>query len=78
MVTTVNMHEAKSSLSALVKRALDGEEITIARAGEPLVDLVPHRARRVDFGLARGAFACDPEVFDGADEVIADMFYGPA
>lgn len=78
MVTTVNMHEAKSSLSALVKRALDGEEITIARAGQPLVDLVPHRARRVDFGLAKGAFVCEPDVFDGADEEVAEMFYGPA
>jgi prevent-host-death family protein len=36
-----NMHEAKSTLSRLVERALAGEEIVIARSGEPLVKLVP-------------------------------------
>jgi prevent-host-death family protein len=37
----VNMHQAKSSLSRLVERALAGEEIVIARNGEALVKLVP-------------------------------------
>jgi prevent-host-death family protein len=37
----INMHQAKSSLSRLVERALAGEEIVIARNGEPLVKLVP-------------------------------------
>ena len=36
-----NMHQAKTSLSRLVERALAGEEIIIARKGEPLVKLVP-------------------------------------
>jgi prevent-host-death family protein len=38
---TVNMHEAKTQLSRLVKAALDGEEVVIARAGKPAVRLVP-------------------------------------
>jgi len=37
----VNMHQAKTSLSRLVERALAGDEIVIARNGEPLVKLVP-------------------------------------
>lgn len=37
----INMHAAKSQLSDLVKRAQDGEEIVIARDGEPAVRLVP-------------------------------------
>lgn len=41
MTVLVNMHEAKSSLSRLVERALAGEEIVIARNGQPLVKLVP-------------------------------------
>jgi prevent-host-death family protein len=41
MAEVVNMHEAKSTLSRLVERALAGEEIVIARSGEPLVRLVP-------------------------------------
>jgi prevent-host-death family protein len=41
MTETVNMHRAKSSLSRLVERALAGEDVVIARNGEPLVRLVP-------------------------------------
>jgi prevent-host-death family protein len=37
----VNMHEAKTSLSKLVEEAESGEEIIIARAGKPVVRLVP-------------------------------------
>ena len=38
---TVNMHEAKSSLSRLVEEAVAGEDVIIAKAGTPLVKLVP-------------------------------------
>ena len=41
MAEIVNMHQAKASLSRLVERALAGEEVVIARNGEPLVRLVP-------------------------------------
>jgi prevent-host-death family protein len=37
----VNMLEAKSQLSKLVKAALEGEEVVIARDGTPAVRLVP-------------------------------------
>ena len=37
MTEIVNMHQAKSSLSRLVERALVGEDVVIARNGEPLV-----------------------------------------
>lgn len=36
-----NIHEAKSRLSKLVEKALQGEEVVIARAGTPVVRLVP-------------------------------------
>ncbi|MBT3309526.1 MAG: type II toxin-antitoxin system Phd/YefM family antitoxin [Gammaproteobacteria bacterium] len=39
----VNMHEAKSQLSKLAEHAWAGEEIVIAKAGKPYLDLVPHR-----------------------------------
>lgn len=41
MPEIVNMHQAKTSLSRLVEKALAGEEVVIARNGEPLVRLVP-------------------------------------
>ena len=37
----VNMHEAKSQLSALAEKAHRGEEIIIAKAGKPYLRLLP-------------------------------------
>jgi prevent-host-death family protein len=39
MTTTVNVHEAKTRLSELLKRVEAGEEITIARSGKPVAKL---------------------------------------
>jgi len=38
---TVNIHEAKTHLSRLVDRAAKGESFVIAKAGKPLVKVVP-------------------------------------
>jgi prevent-host-death family protein len=38
---TLNIHHAKTHLSRLVEQALAGEDIVIAKAGKPLVRLVP-------------------------------------
>jgi prevent-host-death family protein len=36
-----NLYEAKTSLSKLVEQAAAGEEVIIAKAGKPMVRLVP-------------------------------------
>lgn len=72
----LNMHEAKSQLSSLIARVLEGEKVTIARAGQPLVDIVPHRELTVVYGLAADEPEHDPSLFDGVDEEINDLFYG--
>ena len=36
-----NIHQAKAHLSRLIELALAGEEVQIARSGQPLVRLVP-------------------------------------
>src|ERR1043166_445759 len=41
VVVTVNIHQAKSQLSALLKRAQEGEEVIIAKANKPVARLVP-------------------------------------
>ena len=41
MQSTVNIHEAKAQLSALIARAEAGEDVVIARANKPVVRLVP-------------------------------------
>ena len=72
---TVNMHEAKTHLSRLVEQAVGGEPFIIARAGKPLVKVVPVDAtgaapRRLGFLSGRIAV---PEDFDrmGADAIAA-------
>lgn len=37
---TVNIHDAKSQLSALINKVLNGEKIIIARNNQPVVELV--------------------------------------
>lgn len=37
-MTQVNIHEAKTHLSQLIKRALMGERIIIAKGNKPLLD----------------------------------------
>ena len=39
-----NIHEAKSQLSRLIEQAMSGEEVVIAKAGQPMVRLVPIHA----------------------------------
>jgi prevent-host-death family protein len=54
----VNIHEAKTHFSKLLKRALKGEEVIIVRAGQPIArlsPLPPKRGKRVP-GSAKGMF----------------------
>jgi len=38
----VNIHDAKTQFSKFINQALKGEEIIIARDGQPLIRLVPY------------------------------------
>jgi prevent-host-death family protein len=51
-----DLDEAKTRLSELVKKALDGEDVVIAKDNRPLVMLVPvgRTARRRHPGTAKG------------------------
>src|SRR5260370_18352770 len=78
---TVNIHEAKTHLSRLLDRAAKGEPFIIAKAGKPLVKVVPletpeaGRVRRL--GFMTGQIAV-PQDFDrmGAPE-IRQLFGSP-
>ena len=41
MTVQVNIYDAKTTFSKLIKKAIAGEEIIIARAGKPVAKLVP-------------------------------------
>ena len=46
MTTIVNVHQAKTQFSRLLKRAHKGEEIVLAKAGKPYARLVPLEKER--------------------------------
>lgn len=56
---SVNIHEAKTQLSRLLKRVAAGEEIIIANAGTPVARLVPaaEPPRKRILGAERGRIA---------------------
>ena len=69
----VNIHEAKTQLSKLIT---SGEEVVIARYGEPVARLIPIRpqsSRRVA-GSAKGKFEVPPEFFKSLPGELLDAF----
>lgn len=66
------MHEAKTQLSKLVKRAEAGEEIVITRRGKAAVRLVPER-RGGGFASLAGAWRGQTQIADDFDELPADL-----
>jgi prevent-host-death family protein len=72
----VGMHEAKTTLSKLVKRAEAGEEIVIARNGKPVARLVPvagTNALADVHGVWRGRVQISDD-FDDLPDDIAESF----
>jgi prevent-host-death family protein len=73
----VNIHEAKTNLSKLIKSAKAGDEVIIAKAGEPVAKLIPHKkgtVKRIP-GIWKGKVWISPD-FDEEDEKINEMFFG--
>jgi prevent-host-death family protein len=77
---SVNIHEAKTHLSRLVELAAKGEPFIIAKAGRPLVKVVPLEATDVSAGKRIGFMDGEirvPEDFDQTDaEEIQRLFEG--
>jgi prevent-host-death family protein len=76
---TVNIHEAKTHLSRLVEEAANGEGFVIAKAGKPMVKVVPleeatKKKRRI--GTLDGQFFIPDDLDKGLDKEIEDLFYG--
>lgn len=71
----INMHEAKSQLSKLGKLAWQGEEIIIAKAGEPWLCLTPYRENRLErkMGGLEDQFWMSPDFDDVDEELLNDI-----
>jgi prevent-host-death family protein len=74
----INIHAAKTQLSALVERAAAGESFIIAKAGTPLVIVSPYKQTEPlpRIGFMKGEIHV-PKDFDrmGENEIV-DMFEG--
>lgn len=62
----VTIHEAKTHLSKLIQRALDGEDIIIAKGNQPMVKLVvvPEMRKARKIGGAQDVIVQMAEDFD--------------
>jgi prevent-host-death family protein len=67
----INIHEAKTNLSKLIQRALNGEDIVIANHGKPVVRLTPlglEGESRPAPGIDRGRVVIHPDFDEPLDE----------
>lgn len=71
----VNMHEAKSNLSKLVEAAMSGEEVIIARAGKPAVEMIPVRKARGprQSGLLAGKIRISDDFYKTNEDIISEF-----
>jgi prevent-host-death family protein len=75
---TVNIHEAKTHFSKLLRRVARGEEVIIAKAGKPVARLAPIRTalkERVP-GDAKGLFVVPNDFNDPLPPEIQRYFEG--
>ena len=65
----VNVHQAKTQLSRLLAQVEAGEEVVIARRGEPVARLVRCKSRgKRRFGAMRGQIVVDDGILDPLPE----------
>ena len=81
MTIQINIHEAKTHLSRYARRVEAGEEIVIAKAGKPVMKLVPYAGRQTKRkpGLLKGKVTpADDSLWFERDEELERSFEGTA
>lgn len=79
MPTVVNIHEAKTQFSKILKMVAAGEQLIIARAGKPIALLspIPDETNKTnpkrEFGAAKDLIWMSPD-FDQEDERLLKLF----
>lgn len=68
---TVNIHEAKTHLSRSLDRAAKGEPFIIAKAGKPLVKVVPLETPEGDRFAGSGSWPRDDELAITGEHAVA-------
>jgi prevent-host-death family protein len=72
MAVQVNIHEAKTHLSELLRRVEEGEEVTIARAGKPVAKIVPAAEPRPRKEVRLGTWAGRVTLPEGWEAPLTD------
>ena len=74
----VNVHEAKTHFSKLLKRVEKGESVLIARNGIPVAELRPISEKRIErrFGELRGKIVVPDDFNAPLPDEILDLFEG--
>lgn len=75
-MNTVNVHEAKTHFSRILKRVIAGEEVLIARSGKAVAKLVPLPRRRREPGRLRGQIRMLDDFDAPLPEALARAFAG--
>ncbi|HEY2800263.1 MAG TPA: type II toxin-antitoxin system prevent-host-death family antitoxin [Chthoniobacterales bacterium] len=78
-MTQATIHEAKTHLSKLIRKALDGEEVIIAKRDKPLVRLqvIPPAETKRQLGWAKGLVTYMAPDFDAEPEEFEEYMYTP-
>jgi prevent-host-death family protein len=73
-MTQATIHQAKTHLSKLIRKALDGEEVIIAKRDKPLVRLEPVHSKKSKrkLGLGKGLVTYIAPDFDEPLEDLAE------
>ncbi len=71
----VNVHDAKTHFSKLLRRVENGEEVVIARGGKPIARLVPYQTvRQRQFGSDQGRFRVPTDFDAPLPDGVLDLF----
>ena len=73
-----NVHKAKTDLSKLLFAVENGEEVFIAKSGDPLYKVIKAKPeqKRSSRGVLKGKVLLNDEHFDDEDPEINKLFYG--
>ena len=71
-----NVHEAKTSLSKLLERVEEGEEVVIARHGTPVAKLVPVLRKKRVLGSMRELITVEKKWDAAIDDREAEEQFG--
>ena len=71
----VNMHEAKTNLSKLAQKVLQGDRVLISKNNEPIMELIPFKkgSQKSAYGIMKGQISLTESFWDADKEFIESL-----